>query len=77
MHTENTQLDRNHLEPHPASPARLKRLIETEELKKVWRIELVGCFEVHGIYSKDIISLNPICFAISKCNILLNLTDSV
>lgn len=35
--TENARLDRNHLEPHPASSATLKRFIETYELKDVWR----------------------------------------
>ena len=35
--TEDFKLDRNHLEPHPASSARLRRLIEAHELKDVWR----------------------------------------
>ena len=35
--TELAAIDRNHLEPHPASSARLRRLIETHELKDVWR----------------------------------------
>nr|BAC82606.1 pol-like protein [Takifugu rubripes] len=35
--TVNARLDRNHLEPHPASSARLKRLLETYDLKDVWR----------------------------------------
>lgn len=35
--TENARLDRNHLEPHPASSARLKRHIEAHELKDVGR----------------------------------------
>ncbi len=35
--TADAALDRNHLEPHPASSARLKRFIETHELKDVWR----------------------------------------
>ena len=35
--TEDFKLDRNHLEPHPASSARLRRLMETHELKDVWR----------------------------------------
>ena len=35
--TENPTLDRNHLEPHPASSARLRRLMEGCELKDVWR----------------------------------------
>ncbi len=34
--TEKARLDRNHMEPHPASSARLKHFIETE-LKDVWR----------------------------------------
>ncbi len=35
--TAEADLDRNHIEPHPASSARLKRLIETHDLKDVWR----------------------------------------
>lgn len=35
--TEDANLDRNHLEPHPASSVRLKRLIESHELEDVWR----------------------------------------
>ncbi|TWW59346.1 Transposon TX1 uncharacterized 149 kDa protein ORF 2 [Takifugu flavidus] len=35
--TVDARLDRNHLEPHPASSARLKRLLETYDLKDVWR----------------------------------------
>ena len=35
--TADAALDRNHLEPHPASSARLKHLIETHDLKDVWR----------------------------------------
>lgn len=30
-------LDRNHLEPHPASSAWLRRLTETHEVKDMWR----------------------------------------
>lgn len=35
--TENPKLDRNHLEPHPASSAKLRRLMESYELMDVWR----------------------------------------
>lgn len=35
--TAEASLYRNYLEPHPASSARLKRLIETHDLKDVWR----------------------------------------
>lgn len=35
--TADAVLDRNHPEPHPASSARLRRLVETHDLKDVWR----------------------------------------
>ena len=35
--TEDSRLDRNHLEPHPASLRRLTRLTLTCELRDVWR----------------------------------------
>ena len=34
---EDYKLNRNHLEPPPASSARLRHLMETHELKDVWR----------------------------------------
>ena len=40
--TEDSRLDRNHLEPHPASLRRLARLTASCELRDVWR-------SVHGI----------------------------
>ena len=35
--TADATMDRNHQEPHPASSARIRRLIEAHDLKDVWR----------------------------------------
>lgn len=51
--TEVPLLDRNHVEPHPASSSRIRQLIETHQLSDVWRSFNSNLRQYTWSHSKD------------------------